>query len=816
MLEPVSFVVGLVVEKFFKDLVNVLGDAAVHKLKGSAAKKAFKGALERTIKWYEQESPQSALSVALTRKDGPLTNDVIIVELTQLVHFHRDPDAERVGATWKASIKSPPEHIDFAEEARRFINYLEEELWITKEFRPILDSKILIKIEERLALPEVKSRHRGPVGLYNVPDLPENFVVRAQALAAIKEMVLAPGSTPLGITGTASKVGLLGMGGIGKTVLATALARDEDTIRPKFPDGIIWMTFGQQADPTSKQRELFRALGETVPAFDTWQVGRAELGRVTEDLHCLIILDDVWEFHHAEAFTQLGKDCRILVTTRNANVLKKIGAGEHHVDVLPLDQAWKEFLPTVSGDKSPPLAARDVAKACGCLPLALSIVGALIRECCYTWKEARDELEAANIEELMAELPNYEHQSVFLAIDLSVKALPEREREAFLGCAVFPEDVLLPEAALQTLWSVCFPHSGQARRVAQVLVERSLLIRVNGRDRHYQFHDVNRHYLIAVARKDASLLDHHRQLVDAYEKQCPEGWASGPDDGYFFQFLPYHLAHAEESDILRQLLLDYRWLDAKGRATDVSSVIADYALLPDDETLRLVHRALCLSASALQHDWRQVPGQLLGRLLCMENQGDIAALLERARHSAPTPLLVPLSASLQSPLGSLRYNLTGHSDDVEAVALTPDGCYAVSASKDKTLKVWDLTMGIAVHTLKGHTDYVNAVAITPDGRYAVSGSNDNTLKVWDLTTGTAVHTIEGHTGGVTAVALTPDGRYAVSASKDHTLKVWDLTTGRSVATFTGENDMICCAVSRNNTIAAGAASGAVYLLELRL
>ncbi len=67
-----------------------------------------------------------------------------------------------------------------------------------------------------------------------------------------------------------------------------------------------------------------------------------------------------------------------------------------------------------------------------------------------------------------------------------------------------------------------------------------------------------------------------------------------------------------------------------------------------------------------------------------------------------------------------------------AVAVTPDGQRAVSASGDKTLKVWDLESGRELRTLHRPLDWVTGVAVTPDGQRAVSASDDKTLKVWDL------------------------------------------------------------------------------------
>jgi WD40 repeat protein len=67
--------------------------------------------------------------------------------------------------------------------------------------------------------------------------------------------------------------------------------------------------------------------------------------------------------------------------------------------------------------------------------------------------------------------------------------------------------------------------------------------------------------------------------------------------------------------------------------------------------------------------------------------------------------------------------------------------------------------------------------VTLDGQYVVSASRDQTLKVWDLDTGRGLATLEGHAGWVNACAVIPDGGRVVSASSDRTLKVWELNTG---------------------------------------
>ena len=55
----------------------------------------------------------------------------------------------------------------------------------------------------------------------------------------------------------------------------------------------------------------------------------------------------------------------------------------------------------------------------------------------------------------------------------------------------------------------------------------------------------------------------------------------------------------------------------------------------------------------------------------------------------------------------------------------------VSGSRDKTLRVWDVTEGLCLQTMRAHTGWVNCVGVLPDGR-VVSGSRDKTLKVWGV------------------------------------------------------------------------------------
>jgi WD40 repeat protein len=128
----------------------------------------------------------------------------------------------------------------------------------------------------------------------------------------------------------------------------------------------------------------------------------------------------------------------------------------------------------------------------------------------------------------------------------------------------------------------------------------------------------------------------------------------------------------------------------------------------------------------------------------------------------------------------------GHADTVRAVAVSPDGSKVISASSDKTIKVWERESGRLIRTLTGHSYSVSCIAVSPDSRYLVSGadSRGGTVKLWDLDNGKEIATFEGHKGSIKAVAFSPGGRYvATSANGDKKTRLWDTTTKEEVRTF---------------------------------
>jgi len=531
---------------------------------------------------------------------------------------------------------------------------------------------------------------------------------------------------PVVVTGASGRVGLHGMSGIGKSLLANALARRLD-IRRAFPDGVFWVKLGQGPLLLELQRNVAKALGDEA-VFTTEVQGRERLRQLLTDRATLLILDDVWQREHAEAFNVIGPRCRLLLTTRDAGLATALSAKENHYQVqLPtLDEARAiaAKAANIEDPNSLPPEASQVVEECDSLPLALVLCGEMVRRL-EPWSRLlaalrRHKLEYISDRHALEE----QHASIWRTIDASVRVLGDEKRKRFAELAVFPLDTRGPEVAVQTLWQhTAGMDEYQTGDLLGEFLERSLVQRgaSNGR---IILHDLVHNFAVSMTSDPVAL---HRRLLDAYRKKCRDGWPSGPNDSYFLENLCCHLVAGGCANDAAALLKSARWGLTKSSAGLVFSLVRDFREVMQDETLRLLHHALLLSLHVVAKDAHPYASQLVGRLLFYRDQPEIAHLLAAINDTAPKPWLRPLHPALHPPGTALMRTLGGHSDDVFDVAVSANGQCAVSASKDKTLKVWDLANGECLRTLRGHSREVCGVAVTADSRRAISASWDRTL-----------------------------------------------------------------------------------------
>src|SRR5262249_36993656 len=133
---------------------------------------------------------------------------------------------------------------------------------------------------------------------------------------------------------------ITGMGGVGKTVLASALAQSPD-VRRSFGDGVHWIAVGREADPLRTLSRVGLAVGDAaVDRYTRIAEARLLLGKALADRSIVPVLDDVWDVAVAEALhTAAGSKVRILLTGRRRNLFASSGVHEVPVDELSTDDA---------------------------------------------------------------------------------------------------------------------------------------------------------------------------------------------------------------------------------------------------------------------------------------------------------------------------------------------------------------------------------------------------------------------------------------------------------------------------------------------
>ncbi|CAG8712341.1 12406_t:CDS:2, partial [Racocetra fulgida] len=210
----------------------------------------------------------------------------------------------------------------------------------------------------------------------------------------------------------------------------------------------------------------------------------------------------------------------------------------------------------------------------------------------------------------------------------------------------------------------------------------------------------------------------------------------------------------------------------KGKALVDNKTLLEYGI-NDGTTIHLVQKSGSVSseptATAGVNPVQSVP--------VVSSQEAPQNIKEHKSHQLSTAAM----EKLKDPqfLLSLRSFLRGQfSDGDDADHVLKDFINIYQELNDKTIIVWQLTheeatYGIPRKALTGHNHFVQDVVISSDGQFALSASWDKTLRLWDLNTGTTTRRFVGHEKDVLSVSFSPDNRQIVSGSRDKTIKLWN-------------------------------------------
>lgn len=269
-----------------------------------------------------------------------------------------------------------------------YLNILRQELIsISGEMREKLMAMAVFDIDEQMKqilknflgfVDLWKLEQREPVAQGSVPPLPQLVIGRENDIKELKKKIGLSGERK-----TTILTAIRGWPGVGKTTIASVLAYDPE-ITIAYPDGVLWVSLGQEPKILSELAAWGRVLGtDELLKAKSIQEAQAQLTALLKNKRMLLLIDDVWQSEHAVPFNVGGPKCTTLITTRLTDIAQKLAPNPENIYLLPVltDESAMELMSILAPSvvQTYPDDVLLLVHELEGLPLALQVAGRLLQ-----------------------------------------------------------------------------------------------------------------------------------------------------------------------------------------------------------------------------------------------------------------------------------------------------------------------------------------------------------------------------------------------------------------------------------------------------
>lgn len=595
-----------------------------------------------------------------------------------------------------------------------------------------------------------------------------------------------------------NQVGLVGMGGIGKTQLAVEFVY---RFSFSFEGGIYWI------DATDHEQWLRRFIVIAKAQLRLETQGSAPLQTSEEWLHALqkyfienpptlIVMDNVPDpdhlhdeqvFQGVKGLTPLTLGCDLLFTTLRHFDLP--GTLQQNVGVLSKEAAY-----TIITRRRKPDApdqekyARDICDAVGRLPLALVLIeGYLSNYTSVSFADYYAELSRQGLDVIdqnnvaVASLATRHQTSVAVTLRIQWRMLKDKNaKQLFKLASLFPQASFIPNARLGLLSGIPLTISGISRPLDEAfntlyslsLIEKSL-------------------------KKDSVTL--HPLVRDFAQRQIEANVRWIPGIGVYLARSVLQCFKNKAVTNLKKAYTDQMRLYSEYRERGIDQVIGDIDTAIEwgqsNESLleKLKTQKRLLDRERHHLKLRSQQGEL-GPVSFLQQLhyrafamgfDELAEIYFAAKRSKGNIILGGVAISEYEDPSWIR-TLRGQLDDVGAVSLSSNGERALSADFEGGLLLWDVATGDAIRSFRIPFDGdTPKVGLDADGKIALISTQDDKLILLDVNSGERLKILDPNLGYITSVGLSSDGQQGMSAHENGILALWDMKTGKQLAIYQG-------------------------------